>query len=102
MDLPRAVRGQDDSKRGQLGLDRADLGDGDWEVRQDLEEVRLELLVGPVDLVDEQDRRPAVDRLERLEERALDQELRSEDVVGGGPVDSSAASSRRISSIWRG
>ncbi len=85
MDLARPVRGQDDPRR-QGGLDRADLGDRDLEVRQDLEQVRLELLVGAVDLVDEQHRGDAVVRLERLEERPLDQELAAEDVVGGRPV----------------
>ena len=37
-------------------------GHRDLEVGQDLEQVRLELLVGAVDLVDEQDRRDAVGR----------------------------------------
>ena len=71
------------TRGGVLGLDRADLRDRDLEVGQDLEQVRLELLVGPVDLVDEQDRRDAVGRLERLEERPADQELGAEDVVRG-------------------
>ena len=53
------------------------------EVGQDLEEVRLELLVRPVDLVDQQDRRDAVGGFERLEERAADEEVRPEDVVRG-------------------
>ncbi len=82
VDLARPVRGQDHPRRG-LGLDRADLGDRDLEVRQDLEQVRLELLVGAVDLVDEQHRRDAVGRLERLEERPADEEVGAEDVVGG-------------------
>ena len=56
VDLARPVRGEDDPRR-RLGLDRADLRDRDLEVGQDLEQVRLELLVGPVDLVDQQDRR---------------------------------------------
>ena len=81
VDLARPVRGEDHARR-PLGLDRADLGDRHLEVGQDLEQVRLELLVGAVDLVDEQDRRDAVGRLERLEERAADQEVAAEDVVG--------------------
>ena len=54
------------------------------EVRQDLEQVRLELLVGAVDLVDEQDRGDAVVALERLEQWPADEEVRAEDVVGAG------------------
>ena len=74
VDLARPVRGQDHPRR-RLGLDRADLRDRDLEVRQDLEQVRLELLVGAIDLVDEQDRGDAIGRLERLEERPADQEI---------------------------
>ncbi len=59
VDLAGPVRGEDDARR-RLGPDRADLGDGDLEVGQDLEEIGLELLVGPVDLIDEEDRRDAV------------------------------------------
>ena len=59
VDLARPVRGEDDPRR-LVGLDRADLGDRDLEVREDLEQVRLELLVGAVDLVDEQDRGDAI------------------------------------------
>ena len=55
VDLARPVRGEDDARR-LVRLDRADLGDRDLEVGQDLEQERLELLVGAVDLVDEQDR----------------------------------------------
>ena len=72
------------TRGGLAGLDRADLRDRDLEVRQDLEQVRLELLVRAVDLVDEQHRRDAVVALERLEQRPPDQEVRPEDVVGAG------------------
>ena len=82
VDLARPV-GCEDHARRPLGLDRADLGDRDLEVGQDLEQVRLELLVRAVDLVDQQDRRDTVIGLERLEERPADEELRAEDVVGG-------------------
>ena len=76
--------------RRPLGPDRADLRHGDLEVRQDLEQVRLELLVRPVDLVDEQDRRDAVVGLERLEQRPPDQEIGPEDVVRARPIDLAA------------
>ncbi len=81
VDLARPVR-REDHARGLLRANRAELRDGDLEVRQDLEQVRLEFLVGPVDLVDQQHRRHAVVRLEGLEERPSDQEFRPEDVVG--------------------
>ena len=54
-ELTGAVRGQDhpgDRGRG----DRAELGNADLEVGEDLEQIGLELLVGTVDLVDQQDR----------------------------------------------
>ena len=83
VDLAGPVRGEDDARR-RLGLDRADLGDGDLEVGQDLEEVGLELLVGPVDLVDQEDRR----RRRRVASSAWRSGRRirksgAEDVVGG-------------------
>ena len=53
--LAGAVGGQDHQRR-LLGPDRADLGDRDLEVGEQLEQERLELVVGAVDLVDEQDR----------------------------------------------
>ena len=55
VDLARPVRREHDARRLR-GADRADLGHGDLEVGQDLEQVGLELLVGAVDLVDQQDR----------------------------------------------
>src|SRR6478736_4455261 len=54
MELPRPVRGEDHDRRVG-GAHGADLGDGHLVGREDLEEERLELVVGPVDLVDEQD-----------------------------------------------
>ena len=54
--VARAVR-RDHHDRRFLGAERAELGDGDREVGEDLEQERLELVVGAVDLVDEQDRR---------------------------------------------
>ena len=41
----------------EVARDRAELGDADLEVGQELQQVGLELLVGAVDLVDQQDRR---------------------------------------------
>ena len=68
---------------GCVRLDRADLGDGDLEVGQHLEQIRLERLVGAVELVDQQHRRPgAALRLQRLQQRPVDQEALGEDVLG--------------------
>ena len=76
-ELADAVRGQDDVGRLRR-LDGADLGDGDLELGEDLEQESLELLIGPVDLVDEEDGRRS--RLaDGLEEGALDEKGRRED-----------------------
>ena len=56
VDLARAVGGQDDDGRFR-GADRAQLGDGDLEIGQGLEQEGLEGFVGPVKFVDQQDRR---------------------------------------------
>src|SRR6202022_1786381 len=52
--LASAVR-RDDNERGALGLDGSDLGDRDLKVGKQLEQERLELLIGAIDLVDQQD-----------------------------------------------
>ena len=53
VDLARAVGGT--GHRDVLGADGADLGDGHLEVGEELEEERFQLLIGAVDLVDEED-----------------------------------------------
>ncbi len=76
--LARAVRRQDHSRLAP-SADRSELGDRDLEVREHLEQERLELLVGTIDLVDQQhDRLVGVDR---LEQRAPDQELGAEELL---------------------
>ena len=59
-----------------------ELGNGHLEVRQHLEEIGLERLVGAIELVDQQHRRRAVVRRQRFEQRPAQQEARGEDVVG--------------------
>ena len=54
VELARAVGGEDDRRAPARG-DGADLGDGDLEVGEHLEQEGLELVVGAVDLVDQQD-----------------------------------------------
>ncbi len=55
MDLARAIGCNDDHGRCDRP-DGTDLGDGDLEVGQELEEVGLELLIGAIQFIDEQDR----------------------------------------------
>src|SRR5579863_7436818 len=74
-----AVVGREQHHRVRLRLDAAKLRDRDLEVRQQLEQHRLELLVGLVDLVDQQDDRAL--GADRGEQRAREQELLAEDVV---------------------
>ena len=50
--LAGIVRGQEDQRLGRR-LDRADLGNRDLEVRQDLEQERLEFRIRLVDFVDQ-------------------------------------------------
>ena len=70
--LAGAVRGEHDDRRGR-GPHGAELGDRHLVRRQHLEQERLELVVGPVHLVDQQHRRAV---LERLQHRPGEQEAR--------------------------
>src|SRR6478735_8125460 len=76
--LARVVGGEQ-HERLRVGLDATELRDRYLEVRQDFEQHRLELLVGLVDLVDQQDDR--LRRRDRCHQRALEQELGPEDVA---------------------
>src|ERR671921_73277 len=74
VDLPGAVGGQDGHGRA-FGHDGTELGDRDGEVREDLQQERLELVVGAVHLVYEQYGRHRPPMLQRLQERTADQKL---------------------------
>ena len=76
--LARAVRGEDDGRLAPRA-DRSELGDRDLEVREHLQQERLELLVGAVDLVDQQHHRLV--GVDRLEQRPPDQELGAEQLL---------------------
>ena len=78
--VARAVRGQHDDRRVR-GADRAELGDRHAGVRQQLEQERLEVVVGAVDLVDQQHRRPRAGVLERAQQRPADQVVGAEQVL---------------------
>jgi hypothetical protein len=76
--LPGPVGGEHHDRRA-LRLDRADLGDADLEVGEHLEQESLELVVGPVDLVDQQ--HGLIAGPDRLQQRPFQQELRTEQLV---------------------
>ncbi len=84
VDLAGAVGG-DHRDRLVLGHQGADLGHRHLEVGEQLEQEALELLVGAVELVDEQHRRPLVAGVDGLQQRPLEQELLAEDVTGDPP-----------------
>ena len=77
-ELAGVVGGEDHDRLGAR-LDHAELRDRDLEVGEDLEQHRLELLVGLVDLVDQQDDR--VLGADRLEQRPGEEEVLAEDVA---------------------
>src|SRR5215203_3336334 len=74
VNLSGAVGGQDGYGR-TFGHNGAELGDRDGEVREDLQQERLELVVGAVHLVYEQHRRHRPPMLQRLQERTAGKEL---------------------------
>src|SRR5579872_3044403 len=80
VNLARAVR-RDDHERRLARLDGAQLGNRNLEVGEQLEEERLELFVGAVDLVDQQHRCDRVVVVDRSEQRSAKEELRREDLA---------------------
>ena len=82
------------------GDDRAELGDGHRGLRQQLEQERLEVVVGAVDLVDQQHRGARAGVLERAQQRAADQVVGAEQVVLAQRRPPASAS--RMLSSWRG
>src|SRR5271165_5316958 len=78
--VPGPVRGQH-GDRGQLGLLGTEFGDGDRRLGQQLEQEGLELVVGPVNLVDEQDRGPGTRVQQGGEQRPRQQVLLGEQVL---------------------
>src|SRR5487761_13924 len=78
--LARPVRCAD-HKGSLLRLDGSDLRDRGLEDRQELQQEGLELLVGAVDLVDEQHRRGGVVVVDGIQQRAPQQKLVAEDLA---------------------
>src|SRR5262245_59874507 len=78
-DFARVVAGQGDERRLTRRLHGADFGDRDLEVRQNLEQQRLELMVRLVDLIEQQ--HATVLFAKGLQQRSrLEEFLREEDV----------------------
>ena len=78
--VARAVRGEHDDRRMRRA-DRADLRDRHRRVGEQLEQERLEVVVGAVDLVDQQHGRPRPRVLERAQQRPPDQVVGAEQVL---------------------
>ena len=76
------------------------LGDRHARVPQQLEQERLEVVVGAVDLVDQQHGRARAGVLERPQQRSPDQVVGAEQVLlaGASPLESAS----RMLSSWRG
>ena len=72
MHLARAV-GREDDQRRLGGPHGAELGNRDLEFREQLEQEPFELLVGAIDFVDQQDGRTRAQRIDRLQQRPLDE-----------------------------
>ena len=81
MHFAGAVGGHQHDRRLQSRLHGAKFGNGDLEIGQHFQQERLEGFVGAVDLVDQQHRRACRVGIERLQQRALDQEALGEHVV---------------------
>jgi hypothetical protein len=75
--LAGAVAGDDDDRR-RIGTHGADLRNRHGELREHFQQERLELVVGAVDLVDEQHTRVGLDR---LQQRAGDEEAAAVELV---------------------
>src|SRR5262249_12356765 len=78
--------GSDDYDGAVFGPQCADLRDGDLKVGQQFEQKTLELFICPIQLVNQENGRGFVAFVNCLQERALEQELVSENIIGGGRV----------------
>jgi hypothetical protein len=84
--------GREDHDRGCLRGEHDRAPDRHLVVRQHLEQVRLELVVGAVDLVDQQDRRRRVVVVDRAQQRPLEEEPLLVQLLLERPVSSERAS----------
>ncbi len=82
MNLARPVRREDDDRR--LGCaNGAELGDRHLVIGEQLEEKPLELLVGAIELVDEEHGNPSALVLKGAQQRPLDEKRFGEQLLGG-------------------
>ena len=81
--LPCSIACQNDTGRS-LGPYGADLRNAHGKVAEHLQQERLELLVGPIDLIDQQHRGDCAPVLERPQQRTPNEKFLAEDVSGGG------------------
>src|SRR5665213_3110740 len=79
MQFAASVGGQDDDRRA-LRRERAEFGDRDRRLSEELEQQRLELVVSSVDLVDEQYRRSRASITHRLQDWPFKQECLGEQI----------------------
>ena len=70
--LTRAIGREDDQRRLRCPQ-RAELGNRDLKFREQLEKESFELLVGTIDLVDQEDGRTRAQRVDRLKQRPFDE-----------------------------
>ena len=82
MYLPGTV-GRDDHDGRMNGPEGAQLRDGYLKISQKFKQEAFKFLVGPVQLVDQQHRRPVPAFVYRLKQGALDQKPFAEQIVGG-------------------
>ncbi len=80
VEIAGAVGRDHDDRRGRGG-DGAEFGDGHTRVGEELEQERLELVVGAIELVDQQHRRDDVSVGQCVEERTPDQEALAVELV---------------------
>ena len=80
MDLPRAVRRQNDHRAGG-GFDRSELRYRDLEVGQQFQQKRLERFIGAIQFVDQQHGRRQIG-IDRRQQRPRQQELPRVNVAG--------------------
>ena len=86
---------------GCVALDRAELRDRHRGLGEQLEQERLEVVVGAIDLVDQQHRGPRARMLQRPQQRPARSGSRAR-TARPRPARSSLASASRIASSWRG
>src|SRR5699024_1411202 len=78
VDFTRAIGGDDDN-RALLGANRANLGHGYLKIRQQFQQVGLERLVGPIELVNQQYKQAFHGGFQCLQQGAANQKARIKD-----------------------